>query len=129
MSQNINSYKQLRFWQTAKEVSKLIIQLTRNLPNERIVWIITDQVLRSSFSIGACIAEGYGKYRGKEYPRFIQMALGSARETEYWLDLLEETYSNFSKEIKQILLLNEETIKMLIATLNTLRSKDKKIRI
>lgn len=123
MNQNITSYKQLRFWQTAKEVSRLIIQLTRKLPNERIVWIITDQVLRSSFSVGACIAEGYGKYLGKEYPRFIQMSLGSARETEYWLELLEETYSDFSPQIKHILLLNEETIKMLIATLRTLRSK------
>lgn len=78
---------------------------------------------RSSFSIGACIAEGYGKYLGKEYARFIQMALGSARETEYWLELLEETYPEFSAQTKQILLLNEETIKMLVATLNTLRNK------
>lgn len=123
MSQNTNSYKQLKFWQKAREVSRLIIQLTRKLPNERIVWIITDQVLRSSFSVGACIAEGFGKYLGKEYPRFIQMSLGSARETEYWLELLEETYPDFSLQIKQILQLNEETIKMLIATLRTLRSK------
>lgn len=123
MSQNTNSYKQLRFWQKAREVSRLIILLTRKLPNERVVWIITDQVLRSSFSVGACIAEGYGKYLGKEYPRFIQMSLGSARETEYWLELLEETYPDFSLQIKHILQLNEETIKMLIATLKTLRSK------
>lgn len=121
MSQKLNSYKQLGFWQKSREVSKLIILLTRKLPSERIVWIITDQILRSSFSVGACIAEGYGKYLGKEYPRFIQMALGSARETEYWLELLEETYPKFSPQIKQIILLNEETIKMLIATLNTLR--------
>lgn len=122
MSQ-INTYKQLRFWQTSREVSKSVIGLTRKLPNERTVWIITDQVLRSSFSVGACITEGYGKYLGKEYPRFLQMSLGSARETEYWLELLEETYPTFSNEIKQILSLNEETIKMLIATLKTLRSK------
>lgn len=122
MSQ-INTYKDLKFWQTSKEVSKLVIQLTRKLPSERVVWIITDQVLRSSFSVGACIAEGYGKYLGKEYPRFLQMSLGSARETEYWLELLEETYPKFSEEIKTILLLNEETVKMLVATLKTLRNK------
>ena len=126
MSQSTNSYKQLGFWQKSREVSRLIIQLTRKLPSERIVWIITDQVLRSSFSVGACIAEGYGKYLGKEYPRFLQMSLGSARETEYWLELLEETYPKFSTEIKQILLLNEETIKMLVATLKTLRGKIRK---
>jgi len=126
MSQNINSYKQLRFWQTSKEVSKLIIILTKALPNERVVQIITDQVLRSSFSTGACITEGYGKYLGKEYSRFLQMALGSARETEYWLELLEETYPEYSTQIKQILLINEETVKMLVATLNTLRKNQLK---
>lgn len=53
------------------------------------------------------------------------MALGSARETEYWLELLKETYPIFAESINQILSLNEESIKMLIATLNTLRSRIK----
>lgn len=123
MSQ-INSYKSLKFWQTAWKVSILTIQLVKKFPNERVVWIITDQVLRSSFSVGANIAEGFGKYKGKEYPRFIQMALGSARETEYWLELLLETYPKFSKEVAEIIDLNTQSIKMLIATLKTLRSKD-----
>lgn len=128
MSPRINSYKQLIFWQKAKEVSRQIIQLTRELPSERIIWIVTDQVLRSSFSVGACIAEGFGKYQGKEYPRFLQIALGSARETEYWLELLGETYPKFAVLIKQILLLNEETIRMLVATLQTLKRNRKETR-
>lgn len=120
---SIKSYKDLKFWQTAKNVSLLSIKLIRKLPSERISWIIVDQVLRSSFSVGANIAEGFGKYKGKEYSRFIQISLGSARESEYWLELLLDTYPQFSEEIENILQKNSETIKMLVATLQSLRKR------
>ena len=118
---SLSSYKDLRFWQTSKTVSLQIAKLVKKLPNERTAWIIIDQLLRASFSVGANITEGFGKYKGKEYSRFIQIALGSARETEYWLELLKEIYPSLSKDIDIILLINEETIKMLVATLKTLR--------
>jgi four helix bundle protein len=98
----------------------LVFRLIKKLPNERAIWIISDQVLRSAFSVGANIAEGFGKYKGKEYKRFIQMALGSARETEYWLEMLGEIYPRYSAEINKILALNEQVIKMLIATVKSL---------
>lgn len=118
---SLSSYKDLRFWQTSKNVSLLVVKLVKKLPNERTSWVITDQLLRSSFSVGANITEGFGKYKGKEYARFIQVALGSARETEYWLELLKEIYPQLSNDMDKILLFNEETIKMLVATLKTLR--------
>lgn len=121
ISQKISSYKDLKFWQRSREVSLLIVGLTRKLPNEKITWIIVDQILRSCFSVGANIAEGFGKYKGKEYARFIQMALGSARETEYWLELLQDIYPKFSDEIYSILALNTQVVKMLVASLKSLR--------
>jgi len=120
MSQKVSSYKELKFWELAKKVSLLVFRLIKKLPNERAIWIISDQVLRSAFSVGANIAEGFGKYKGKEYKRFIQMALGSARETEYWLEMLGEIYPRYSAEINKILALNEQVIKMLIATVKSL---------
>lgn len=123
----MKSYKDLIFWQKAKEVSILIIHLTRKLPSEKTAWIISDQIIRSSLSVGSNIAEGFGRYKGKEYIRFIQISLGSARETEYWLEILAEIYPNISSETNSILQKNSETIKMLIATINTLNTK--KIRL
>jgi len=125
MSQFVKTYKDLKFWQTSKKTSLLVVQLIRELPNERIAWIISDQVLRSVFSIGANIAEGFGKYKGKEYPRYLQMALGSARETEYWLELTAEIYPQFTDEIGKILELNSQSVKMLIAAINSLRNGNK----
>ncbi|OGY12328.1 MAG: hypothetical protein A3F61_00190 [Candidatus Blackburnbacteria bacterium RIFCSPHIGHO2_12_FULL_41_13b] len=103
-------------------MSLSVVKLTKQLSNERPAWIISDQIIRSCFSVGANIAEGFGKYRGKEYGRFLQMALGSARETEYWLELLSDIYPNLKPDIDNILLLNEETIKMLVATVRKLRN-------
>lgn len=120
----VKSYKDLKFWQKSRGVNLTIVRLTRKIPNEKPAWIIRDQVLRSSFSQGANIAEGFGKYKGKEYGRFLQIALGSARETEYWLELLSDIYPRLSKEIKEILLVNDEVIRMLVSTLKTLSKKN-----
>lgn len=117
----ISSYKDLIFWQRSRQVSLLIVVLTRKLPKDESTRIIINQILRSAFSVGANITEGYGKYKGKEYSRFIQIALGSARETEYWLELLLDIFPDFVAEINQTLSLNSETIKMLVVTLNKLR--------
>lgn len=121
----VKSYKDLRFWQTSKEVNLLAVKLVAKLPNTMTTKIIFNQLLRACFSVGANIAEGYGKYLGKEYSRFLQISLGSARETEYWLELLIDIYPSHKRGINDILLLNTETIKMLVTTLKTLRGKEK----
>lgn len=119
----IKNYKDLKFWGTSFDVTKLILNLVEKFPNKRVYWIITDQLLRASTSIGANIAEGFGKYKGKEYQRFLQIALGSANEVEYWLLILKETTKVYNSKIDRILSLNLETIKMLIVTLKTLNNR------
>lgn len=119
----ISHYKELLFWKTAQEVTVSIINLCRNLPKERVADILSSQIIRSAASVGANIAEGFGRYRSKEYQRFLQIALGSANETDYWLTLLKETYPAFTKEIDIIMQKNIETIKMLAKSLQTLRNK------
>lgn len=119
----IRTYKDLKFWQSAKETSLLVVKLIKKLPKERVAWIISDQLLRSCFSIGANIAEGFGKFKGKEYSRYIRIALGSANETEYWLEMIKDIYPNNIKIVDIILDRNKETIKMLSATLKSLREK------
>jgi four helix bundle protein len=42
------------------------------------------QLLRSSGSVSANIEEGYGRGFGKDYARFLRIAIGSARETRGW---------------------------------------------
>lgn len=122
----ISNYKELIFWQRAHEVSVLIIALCRKLPKERVADILTSQILRSAASVGANIAEGFGRYKTKEYERFLQIALGSANETEYWLILLQDAYPFLKADINIIVDKNLETIKMLTMSLKTLRKNKSK---
>ena len=42
------------------------------------------QIVDSAGSVAANIEEGYGRGFGKDYARFLRIALGSARETKGW---------------------------------------------
>ena len=81
--------------------------------------------MRAIFSIGANISEGYGRFGSKEFPRFLQVSLGSANESEYWLMVLKEICPEFSVEIDKIIVVNSENIRMLAASIKTLRNKIK----
>lgn len=61
------------------------------------------QIKRSAKSITANIAEGFGKRRsGKEFKRFLQIALGSCDETVAHLRMLYITAPYLQSEIKEL---------------------------
>jgi four helix bundle protein len=121
------TYKDLVLWQRAFEVTKLVVLLLKKLPHSIEVRIILNQLLRAVFSIGANIAEGYGRFGSKEFPRFLQVSLGSANEVEYWLLILKEVCPGFVTEIDKVIAKNSESIKMLASSIRTLRNKNKGI--
>ncbi len=84
-----------------------IIAFIDTLPNKRTIWIIADQLLRSSMSIGANLIEGSAASSRLEYKKFYEIALKSANETKYWLCLLRD--SKLAETAKVNLLLNEAT--------------------
>jgi four helix bundle protein len=54
---------------------------------------LTDQILRSSRSITACVAEGYGRYHYQETIQYCRMSRGSLMETlEHLITAFDETY-------------------------------------
>lgn len=62
-----------------------IFQISRNFPKEE-RYSLTDQVVRSSCSISANIAEGWGKRTYEnEFKKHLVYAMGSLEETKTWL--------------------------------------------
>ncbi len=61
---------------------------------QRLPWqdrkIIGDQMMESVDSIGANIAEGYGRYHYLDKNKFYYNARGSLLESEHWFNLLLE---------------------------------------
>jgi len=79
------SFRDLIVYQKAKAVSRLIFELSKTFPNEE-TFSLTDQIRRSSRSIGAQIAEAWGKRRYKKH--FISKLTDSDSEqleTQHWV--------------------------------------------
>ncbi|MBU0707400.1 four helix bundle protein [Patescibacteria group bacterium] len=51
--------------------------------------VLLNQVMRSACSIGANVVEAQNSATKKEFRRYLQISLRSARETEYWLTILK----------------------------------------
>jgi len=54
------------------------------------LWSVGIQAVRAADSIGANIAEGYGRAPTADRRRFILIARGSAFELEHWLETATE---------------------------------------
>ena len=75
------SYKDLRVYQLAKEIDEIIFYLTQEFPKSEL-YSLVDQLRRSSHSIVANIAEGFGRrFYLQEYIRFLIFAQASCDET------------------------------------------------
>jgi len=102
--------------------SLMIINFVNTLPNKRSAWIIADQLLRSGTSIGANIAEAKGSSSRLEFKKFYQIALKSANESKYWLDLIKDSKLSETENVLKIIKELEEISKMLGSSIITLKN-------
>ena len=83
----VRSFKELLVYQKANEVTKIIFDISRKFPKEEL-YSLTDQIRRSSRSIGAQIAEAWGKRRyEKHFVSKLTDADAERLETQHWLDV------------------------------------------
>ena len=75
----------LEVFKLSYQLAMEIFHITRNFPKEE-RYSLTDQIVRSSRSISANIAEGWGKrIFENEFKRHLIYAMGSLEETKVWL--------------------------------------------
>ena len=80
----MHDFRRLHVWQQARELAVELSAFTRTFPrSDR--GVVGGQLRRSALSIPANIAEGCGKSSRKETIRFLEIACGSASETEHHL--------------------------------------------
>lgn len=64
--------------------------------------IILKQLIRAATSIGANVQEAKGAHSSKDYHNFFCIALKSANETKYWLEILLKTTTSDSDAINSL---------------------------
>lgn len=82
---SIKTYRDLIVWQKTHSLAKRIIMLCPRFPDSDEARIIKKQLIRSSTSVPANIAEGHGGHQGKEYQHYLIIARRLANETDYWV--------------------------------------------
>ena len=119
----MQDFRDLKVWQKSHQLTLQIYQHTRNLPKEEL-YGITSQIRRASSSIPTNIAEGCEREGGRDFARFLQIAMGSATEVEY-LILLCKDIQLLSPQIYEDLQIETTQIKKMLASfIKKLRSEN-----
>ena len=118
----MQNYKELKVWEKSHSFTLSVYELTTGFPKDEL-YSLTNQLRRATSSIPANIAEGCGKISQNELAHFLNIALGSANEVEYFLLLSKDL--KYIEEDKHIQLDDDiNQIKaMLIALINKVRKK------
>jgi len=91
----------------SKQLLSCCKSIQRNTTNQNVI----SQMLRSGTSIGANYREANGCVSKKDFSNKIHICKKEAKETLYWLELLGEIETGFSKEIK---ILNQEAHELVL---------------
>ena len=80
----IKNFWDLEIYRIAEDIAVVIYQISSRFPNAE-VYGVTSQLRRAVTSIGANIAEGFGRYHYKDKIRFLHNARGSLFEVAHFL--------------------------------------------
>ena len=75
----------------SKAFALRIIRLYNYLKQEKQVYVLSKQLLRSGTSIGANVRESVNAQSRMDFINKLNIALKEANESEYWLELLIES--------------------------------------
>ncbi len=112
----MRDFKKYDIWQLSHELTLEVYKITSTFPKEELFGI-SSQLRRATSSIPTNISEGCGRNSDKEFNQFLNIALGSALETEYLFIL--------SKDLNY---LNQEQFQDLELKINNIKSKIYKLK-
>ena len=99
----VNSFRELEVYKLSRELASIIFKVTLTFPAEE-RYSLTDQIRRSSRSIGAQISESWGKRRFINH--FIsKLTDGDSEqfETQHWIEIATDC-NYISKDQEKVLL-------------------------
>jgi len=88
----VESYRDLEVYKLSRQLSREIFDLSKNFPKEE-TYSLTDQIRRSSRSIGAQIAEAWAKRNyEKHFISKLTDSDGEQLETQHWIETAKDCH-------------------------------------
>jgi four helix bundle protein len=109
----ITHFTELNVYQAARTLAKMIFVLSQQWPAEE-RYSLTDQIRRAARSVGANLAEAWGKRRYEAH--FISKlsdADAENHEVEHWLICAQDSKYISEKQFTELVLAKQETGRML----------------
>lgn len=104
----MRNFRKYEVWALSHELVLEVYKITSEFPDSE-KFQLTTQMQRAAYSIPSNFCEGCGRDSDKDFNRFVQIALGSAHELEYFFILAKdlsiisnESEEKFSKSINDI---------------------------
>lgn len=102
--------------------SARIMDFVESLPESTSVKIISDQILRSSSSVGANYRAAGRSKSLKDFINKLKIVEEEADETLYWFELLERRKVESQDELKPMIKEANELVSIFVASINTAKS-------
>lgn len=99
-----------------------VVKLYKHLYQEKKEFVLSKQLLRSGTSIGANVEEAIGGQSRKDFFAKLTIAYKEARESHYWIRLLNDTDFLSDKESASLLTDIEEILKIIGSIQKTIRN-------
>lgn len=118
----MQTFEELEAWKAAREYQKKIRAVVKEFPNEE-KYRLTDQLVRSSRSIGDNIAEGFGRFHYLDNCKFCYNARGSLMESYNQLLTASEEHYISEEQFQELKQLYFYLLKVLNGYIKYLRNK------
>jgi four helix bundle protein len=115
-------FEDILAWQKAREITKHVYSISSSGEFAK-DFGLRDQLRRSSVSIMANIAEGFGRRTDKDFANFLNMAHGSAAECQSHLYVAIDIGNISQEQFEQLYTKLEECSKMIIGLSRHLRGR------
>ena len=117
----MKDFRDLKVWHKAHETTLAVYRATASFPNDE-RFGLTSQLRRAGYSIPANIAEGCGRGSEADLARFLQIAMGSACEVEYYLLLAKDLRFLPAPDCERVASLVVEVKRMLASLIRRIRA-------
>jgi len=107
-----------------KEFAKSIIKIIHHLPNDRIGWTITDQIVRSSTSVAANYRAVCRAKSDKDFIHKMGIVIEEADETQFWLEMIDElNLIQVNSEVKSLIDEADELVSIFVSNIKTVKNR------